>query len=63
MPHAVGGQKHAGADLADRRRLLVDGHPDTLCNQRIRREQAPDPASDNGDMGAGLHHHRLLLDL
>ena len=56
MPHAVGGQKHAGADLADLRRLLVDRDPQTLCQQRIGREQASDSASDDRDIKTGLHH-------
>ena len=56
MPHAVGGQKHAGADLADRGCLLVDLNPHALGDQRIGCEQAADPASDDHDIQTGLHH-------
>jgi hypothetical protein len=61
MPHTVGSEKHAGPDLADCWRLFVDRHRNALRDQRIGPEQAPDPASDDGDMGAGLHHYRLLV--
>ena len=50
MPHAVGGEEHAGADLADRGRLLVDRNPHALGDQRIGREQAADAASDDHDI-------------
>ena len=47
MAHAVGGEKHAGPDLADRGRLLVDRDLETLGDQRVGREQAADPAADD----------------
>jgi hypothetical protein len=59
MAHAVGGEEYAGADLADGSRLLVDRGLDALCDQRVGREQAPDPASDDRDMGTGNHHQLL----
>ena len=56
MPHAVGGEKHAGADFTDRGRLLVDRHAQALCAQRIGREQAAYTASHDHDIQTGLHH-------
>ena len=62
MAHAVRRQEHAGPDLAERGRLLVDRDPQAVCDQRIGGEQAADAAADNHDMRPGLHHHRLPVD-
>ena len=61
MPHAVRRQEHAGADLADRRRLLVYRYGDPLGGQRIGCEQAPDAASNDRDSGTGLCHDLILI--
>ena len=61
MPHAVRRQEHAGADLADRGRLLVHRYGDPLGDQRIGCEQSPDPASDDRDTGRGLCHDLFLV--
>ena len=55
MTHRVRGEVNAGADLAERWRLLVDGDADTVCKQRMGREQAADAASDDHD--AWLRSH------
>src|SRR3954467_13793234 len=62
MAHAVGREENAGADLADLRRLFVNRDPDALRDQRVGREQAANPATDNRDMRAGFNHHRLLCE-
>ena len=57
MANAVRREEHAGADLADRRSLLVNRNPDILRDQRIGRKQASNPTPDDGDVKAGLNHH------
>jgi hypothetical protein len=49
MAYAVGGQEHASADFAEGRSLLVDGYLEPVGDERIRREQTADPASDDND--------------
>src|SRR5260370_38541495 len=62
MASAVGGEKHAGPDFADRGRLLVDRNPDTLRGQRIGGESPPDPATNDRDMGTGNHDQLLVTE-
>ena len=45
----------AGADLADRRGLLVDGDAQPAREQGIGREQAADASADYRDAGTGSH--------
>ena len=45
----------AGADLADRRGLLVDGDAQPAREQRVGREQAADAAADYRYAGPGSH--------
>ena len=54
-----------GADLADRRGLLVDGNVQPAREQRVGREQAADAAADDRDAGSGNHARivRLLASL
>ena len=56
LAHAVGGEKHAGADLADRGRLLIDRDLETLRDKCVGCEQAADPAADDRNTRTALHH-------
>ena len=49
LAHAVRRQEHAGADLAEGRRLLIDGDLEAAGDQRVRGEQAADSASNDHD--------------
>ena len=49
MAHAVRGQEHAGADFAQRRGLLVDRDIEPVGDERVRREQAADTATDDNN--------------
>ena len=51
MAHAIRCQEDAGPDLAERCRLLVDRDLEALRDQRMRGEQAADPASDDRNIG------------
>ena len=51
LAHAVRRDVDAGADLAQRGGLLVHRHPQTLRDQRVRREQAADSATDDDNAG------------
>ena len=50
LPHAVRRDENAGADFAERGRLLVDRHLQPLRDQRIGGEQAADAAADDYDL-------------
>jgi len=56
VAYTVGSEEHAGADLADRRSLLVNRNPDILRDQRIGCKQASNATPDDGDVKAGLNH-------
>src|SRR3954470_8695890 len=56
MTHAVWRQEHAGSDLAERRRLLVERHRKAMTHQRMRGEQAADPAANNHRLKMRLRH-------
>ena len=56
MAHAVRGQKHAGPDLAKRRRLLVERHRKTMSGECMCREQAANAAADDHHMKLRLRH-------
>src|SRR5271169_2198221 len=51
MARAVGCDQHAGANLAQRRGLLVNRYRKALGDEGICREQAADAATDNRDLG------------
>ena len=57
MAHRVRRQIDAGADLAQRGRLLINRNAQALRDQRIGGEQAADAASDDHDVGPRLRHH------
>ena len=59
MAHAVRREVDAGADLAERRGLLVDRDPEAVRDQRIGGEQAADAAADDRDVGFGF----CIIDL
>src|SRR5262249_28521841 len=67
LPHAVRGEKHAGADFAERGSLLVDGYVEAVGEQRVGREQAADTSTDDNNrkphlFGSALspqHAHRF----
>ena len=56
LPHAVRRQKDPGADLAERRRLLIDGNIEAAGDQRVRGEQAANSASNDHDSELRLRH-------
>jgi len=56
MAHAVRRDVDAGADFAERGRLLVDRNAQALRQQRVGGEQAADAAADDGDVRPRLRH-------
>src|SRR5215216_3918641 len=56
MPHAVRRQKYPCSDLAERRRLLIDGNVETAADQRIRGEEPANSASNDHDSELRLRH-------
>src|SRR5436190_2075375 len=56
MPHTVGRQKHAGADLTNSRSLLVKRNLYTFRPHRIGCKQSANSASHDRDIKTGLHH-------
>ena len=61
LPRAIGRDEDAGADLAKRRRLLIDRDLEAVCDQRVRGEQAADAAADNRDTWFRHGHARVLF--
>jgi hypothetical protein len=59
MAHCVRRHEQARADFPQRGRLFVNGNAQTVCDQRIRGEQAADAASDDQD--AWLRFHPTAL--
>src|SRR5215203_5789319 len=60
MANCVRREVDAGADLAQRRGLLIDRHLEALRDQRIGGEQAADAAADNRDVRFGVWHYRFI---
>ena len=50
LAHTVGSEKHAGANFADCRCLLIERDVEPVRAKRIGREQAADPAPDDDDV-------------
>ena len=50
LAHAVGREENAGADLAERGRLLIDRDGQAMRHQRLGGEQAADAAADDDDV-------------
>ena len=55
VPHCIGRDVDPRPDLAERRRLLVDGNRDPLGDERIGGEQAADAAADDDDCWTRCH--------
>src|SRR4029079_2272132 len=54
-PRGVRADLDPGADLGDRRRLLVYLHVETGRSQRQRRREPADPGTDDGDAHQSVH--------
>ena len=56
LPHAVRRQEYPCPDLAERRRLLIDGNIEAVGDQRVRGEQPANSASNDHDSELRLRH-------
>jgi hypothetical protein len=59
LPHAVRRQEYPCPDLAERRRLLMDGNIEAAGDQRVRCKEPANSASNDHDIELRLHHRPM----
>jgi hypothetical protein len=56
LTHAVRRYEYACAHLTEGRGLLIDGYPQALRDERVRREQSANATADDDNAWPRIHH-------